>query len=320
MRWLIAGTQVVNDPTDDQVTEALQGGEKGPEKWLELDQPTDEELKVPQDALGWHSLALSTYQGSHQRPAVASFGSFLTMTLITATWSPGHRLRLIPLSIFLGRNLIVTVHRREIPALDEVRARLEDPERGAPGGLISALVIDTFVDSGFQALETIDKAIDKLEDAILAKPSPDVLRALYRLRHEVAGLHTTLGAQLDVFQRLLLYMVRMDRSAEIDTAFRSIYEQVVRQYEVSDSLRDLISGAMDVYLSTVSNRLNGTMAQLTVVASVFLPLTFLTGFFGMNFGFEVGHLTTPQAFLIGVGVMALSVGVMLTIFRLRRLI
>jgi magnesium transporter len=318
MRWLIDGTQVVKDPGDAEVAKALHEGDQPPEKWLELNQPTEEELRVPQDALGWHSLALSTYQGRHQRPSIASFGSFLTMTLITPTWSPRHRLRLLPLSTYLGRDLLVTVHRHEIPALDEVRTRLEDPERGAPGGLIGALVIDTFVDAGFQALEAIDKAIDRLEDAILSKPSPEVLRDLYRLRHEVAGLHTALGAQLDVFQRLLLYMVRVDRSAEIDTAFRSIYEQVVRQYEVSDSLRDLISGAMDVYLSTVSNRLNSTMAQLTLVASVFLPLTFLTGFFGMNFAFLVTHITTEVAFAIGLVVMVTSIGLMLTIFRLRR--
>jgi magnesium transporter len=179
-------------------------------------------------------------------------------------------------------------------------------------------VIDTFVDSGFEALEAFDKAIDELEDKIVSNPAPEVLREIYRLRHEVAGLHTTLGAQLDVFQRLLIHLIRMDRSPEVETAYRSIYEEVVRQYELSDSLRDLISGAMDVYLSTVSNRLNSTMAQLTLVASVFLPLTFLTGFFGMNFAFLVGHITTPLAFGIGLGVMALSVAVMLTIFRLRR--
>lgn len=318
MRWLITGSHVVKAPGDGEVAEALRDRDKPPEVWLDVDQPEEEELKPLEEALGWHSLALASYTGRHRRPSISSFGRFLTMTLVTPIWSPKHRLRLIPMAVYMGRDLLVTVHRREIPAVEEVRTRLQDPKRGAPGGLTSALVIDTFVDGGFAVLENLDKAIDELEDTILSNPTPEALREIYRLRHDVTTLHTALGAQLDVFQRLLIDLSQMERSRQVDVAFRSIYDHVVRQYELSDSLRDVISAAMDVYLSTVSNRLNGTMAQLTLIASVFLPLTFLTGFFGMNFGFLVTHITTALAFAIGLAVMATSVGIMLTIFRLRR--
>jgi len=96
-----------------------------------------------------------------------------------------------------------------------------------------------------------------------------------------------------------------------------VYDHVIRQYENVDSLRDLLTGAMDVYLSTVSNRLNVTMKTLTVVASVFLPLTFLTGFFGQNFGWLVGHIGGFPAFAIGISLMALSIVTQLVFFRRR---
>jgi magnesium transporter len=89
--------------------------------------------------------------------------------------------------------------------------------------------------------------------------------------------------------------------------YRDVYDHLVRQYETVDSLRDLLSTAMDVYLSTVSNRLNLRITRLTVFATLFLPLTFLTGFFGMNFAFLVGHITPSWTFwLLAVGVMALT--------------
>ncbi len=99
--------------------------------------------------------------------------------------------------------------------------------------------------------------------------------------------------------------------------YRDVYDHVIRQYDMVDSLRDLLSGAMDVYLSTESNRLNATVKTLTVIASVFLPLTFLTGFFGMNFEVLVKSITAPLALIVGVGLMVLTVIVQLALFRRR---
>jgi magnesium transporter len=129
----------------------------------------------------------------------------------------------------------------------------------------------------------------------------------------VAELRRVLGPQRDVFQRLLSHS--LDHSeGDLPLYWRDVYEDLVRQYEQADSLRDLLTGAMDVYLSTVSNRLNGTMMQLTVIASVFLPLTFLTGFFGMNFGFLVARISGVAAFAVGVSIMAATLLLQLFLF------
>ena len=100
--------------------------------------------------------------------------------------------------------------------------------------------------------------------------------------------------------------------------YRDVYDHIVRQYETVDSLRDLLTSTMDVYLSTVSNRLNQTTKALTVVASLFLPLSFLTGFYGMNFAYLVSVLETPYwVFAVGVGTMLIATGIQLYFFRRR---
>ena len=111
---------------------------------------------------------------------------------------------------------------------------------------------------------------------------------LQDLKHAASEMRRVLGAQRDMFQRFVTHSLEEDR--ETTAYYRDVYDHIIRQYENVDGLRDLLTGAMDVYLSTVSNRLNMTMKTLTVVASLFLPLTFLTGFFGENFGWLVTRI------------------------------
>lgn len=316
MRWLIDGSNIVTEPSDAQVSTALGERDEPPQVWLELAQPSPTELAVLHEALGTKSLAMATALRRFQRPSVDSFGPFCMLVLIITEWSAG-KVQQLPLHLYLGKDLLVTVHQDEVPILDDLRKRFADPQQGAPEGLVSYTVIDSVVDAGFDVLQALDREIDSLQDAIVNNPTPAVLRQIYELKHEVASVHNVLGAQMDVFQRLLIYLMQIDRSQEMEIAFRSIYDNAVRQYEMVDSLRDLITGAMDVYLSTISNRLDSTMAQLTIIASIFLPLTFLTGFFGMNFSFLVGLLTGPRAFIIGLVVMAASVALMVVLFRWR---
>ncbi len=150
--------------------------------------------------------------------------------------------------------------------------------------------------------------------------SRSVGRSLARvtaLRHAVTDLRRILSPQREVFQRLVTHS--LDRGAgELSLYWRDVYDHLVRQYEQVDSLRDLLTGTMDLYMTDVSNRLSATMKQLTVIASLFLPLTFLTGFFGMNFGFLVGRITSAQAFLMGLSLMALTTAMQLYVFRRQR--
>ncbi|MFZ0217783.1 MAG: magnesium transporter CorA family protein [Candidatus Dormiibacterota bacterium] len=319
MRWLVAGQEAIRDPSDAAVSERVAQRDAHGPLWLDLERPEPADLALLKDEFGVHPIALAAAGRAPARPSLTAFQGYAYLALFTATWRGG-QVHQVPLRIFLGKQTLITIHDRPEAMLDTVRERLVTPGEDAPGDLVSYLVVDAFVDTLFAPLDGLDHAIDALSDEIIAKPAPAALQRLYRLKHEVAHLHTMLSAQLEVFQRLLTHLMQMRASESLSIAMRSVYDRVVRQFEIVDSLRDLVTSAMDVYLSTVSNNLNVTMAQLTVVASVFLPLTFLTGFFGMNFGLLVGLLTGPGAFAVGMLVMAASIAVMLLIFKRRGLI
>jgi len=176
-------------------------------------------------------------------------------------------------------------------------------------------VMDSLVDATFGALESLDDSVDRLQDEILVDATISQLALLQDLKHDAVEMRRVLGAQRDMFQRMVT--LSLDEDRETTAYYRDVYDHIIRQYENVDSLRDLLTGAMDVYLSTVSNRLNVTMKALTVVASLFLPLTFLTGFFGMNFGWLVARIGSPFAFGATVAVMAISILTQLVFFKRR---
>src|SRR5258708_10343123 len=140
-----------------------------------------------------------------------------------------------------------------------------------------------------------------MEDEITQKAAPGSLDRIYHLKHSMTELRRYLGAQRDVFQKLITHGIHLQQQ-DMTLYYRDVYDHIVRQYETADSLRDLLTSSMDVYLSTVSNRLNLTMKTLTAIASLFLPLTFLTGFYGMNFAYLTGVLEPLTiAFIISIG-------------------
>jgi magnesium transporter len=179
------------------------------------------------------------------------------------------------------------------------------------------MVIDVLVDATFPVLEELDDIVDRLEDDITEHASSDSLNKIYHLKHSVTEMRRFLGAQRDLFQRLVTHGIHLQQQ-DMTLYYRDVYDHIVRQYETVDSLRDLLTSAMDVYLSTVSNRLNQTTKALTVIASLFLPLSFLTGFYGMNFSYLTQVLETPYwTFAVGVGTMAVSIVIQLYFFRRR---
>src|SRR5207302_162699 len=128
--------------------------------------------------------------------------------------------------------------------------------------------------------------------------SPQYLVSVHLEPSPPLDLRKVLGAQRDVFQRLTTHTVGFEGGQDMTIYYRDVYDHIIRQYETVDSLRDLLTSAMDVYLSTVSNRLNQVITRLTVFATLFLPLTFITGLFGMNFAWLVAHIAPAWTFWV----------------------
>jgi magnesium transporter len=181
-------------------------------------------------------------------------------------------------------------------------------------------ILDALTDSFFPLLDQMDNEIDSLEDAMMQGVQQQQLHRLFALKRELVTLRRIVTPQRDLLASGGDLISRIPGLTDDKTHdyFRDVYDHLIRISDLIDSYRDLLSGALDVYLSTQSNRMNQVMKQLTVIATIFLPLTFVTGFFGQNFAWLVRHIDSWEAFLIlGIGGVIVPVLLMVWYFRAR---
>jgi len=287
--------------------------------WLDIQAPGEEDLKILEKVFGFHHLTIEDIQHQDQRPKLEEYAGYTFIVIFTAKLAADGEIQFQEHHMFVSKDYLVTVHDDPAEILVTLADRVKrSPEltKGNPG-FLTYLVIDDLVDSLFPLLESLDDRIDTLEDRILADATPELLGQINQYKRQVIELRKFIGAQRDLFQRLITHSIDV-RGEELTLYWRDVHDHLIRQYETVDSLRDLLTGAMDIYLSTVSNRLNNTMKALTVIASLFLPLTFLTGFFGMNFLYLTANLEPSTAsFWIGVGIMVFSVVIQFYFFKRR---
>src|SRR3982075_1201296 len=286
--------------------------------WLDIERPDADDFKLLQETFKFHPLTIEDIQHQNQRPKVDEYPEYNFAVIFQADWL-GDDVAFREHHLFVGPHYLISVHFEPSEALAALKDRLaKSPEltKGQPA-FLTYFVIDTLVDATFPVLEQVDDTVDQMEDEIVAKAAPKTLNRIYHLKHSVTELRRFLGAQRDVFQRLTTHGIHLQQQ-DMTLYYRDVYDHIVRQYETVDSLRDLLTSTMDVYLSTVSNRLNQTTKALPVVGSLFLPLSFLTGFYGMNFAYLTTVLETPYiAFAVCVGTMLISIAIQLYFFRRR---
>jgi len=304
-RHLIATQGSLVDPEPKSIAACLLEGKQG--FWLDIENPDDSDYQLLEHTFKFHQLTLEDIRHQNQRPKVDEYTGYAFVVLFTAELE-GKRAVIREHHLYVSPQYLVSVHIEPSDPLNRLRERIKaNPDltkRSVP--YLFYLVVDQLVDALFPVLEQLDDATDALEDTIIESPDTAALRELSDLKRTVVDLRKVLGAQRDVFQRLTTRAIGDPGDREMSIYYRDVYDHLVRQYETVDSLRDLLTSAMDVYLSTVSNRLNLRITRLTVFATLFLPLTFLTGFFGMNFAWLVAHIAPAWTFWV------LAIGVMLT--------
>jgi len=286
--------------------------------WLDIEAPDDSDYELLETTFNFHPLTIEDIRHQDQRPKVDEYPDYNFSVLFVADLV-GDELALREHHLFVGAHYLVTVHQEPSPELKQLQERIhKSPELAHDKpSFLTYLAIDTIIDATFPVLDKLDDVVDALEDDITNKATRQSLARIYNLKHTVSELRRFLGAQRDVFQKLTTHGIHLQQD-DMTLYYRDVYDHMIRQYETADSLRDLLTGAMDVYLSTVSNRLNETTKALTVIASLFLPLSFLTGFYGMNFAYLVTVLESPYlAFVIGVVTMLGAVAIQLYFFKRR---
>lgn len=254
--------------------------------WIHVQGDVDPDtLKALGRAFDLHELALEDVINSGQRPKVELYDEQLFMILCHPLLNEEYA-GTEQVSLFLGANVVFSFHDGTHDPFEPVRKRLRKHtgrlRTEGPGYLLYALV-DLVIDQSFPVLEQFGSELEILEAQLLEKPTEDVLQRLHELKRDALLLRRMLWPQREILNRLI-----RDEEFPINDSiklyFRDCYDHTIQIIDLLETYRDMTTGLLDLYLSSVSNRLNETMRVLTVIATIFIPLTFIVGVYGMNFG------------------------------------
>jgi magnesium transporter len=285
--------------------------------WLDLDGPQADDFEILREVFGFHPLAVEDSEHFEQRAKIDDYEEFVFLVVYGAAPDGD---RLVEVHCFYCERFLVTVHRDDCPAFVEIRLRYQQRDEAIDRpSLLLYRIVDGLVESFFPILAEFDDRIDELENAIFVHASDAQLQEIFRMKRLLVGMRKAVTPQRDSFAGLRGGIAQLPGLAEEDEHyFRDVYDHLIRISDLIDSYRDLLTSAMDVYLSTVSNRLNAVMKQLAVIATIFLPLSWLTGFFGQNFDWLTGHIGHWQAFVgVGVGTELVALAILLALFKRR---
>ena len=277
-------------------------------------------LKSIGDSFGLHALVLEDIANTHQRPKIEDYGDFVYIVCrMLSLEESGAHLKSEQVSLVIGRNFVLTFQEQPGDVFEPVRERLRIGKgrirRGGPGYLGYAL-LDAVVDQYFYVLETFGDQIESLEESLLDDPTIETLQAVHGLKREMVMLRRAVRPLRDV----LSTMEREETpliGEEILPFLRDVYDHVIQVSDSVDTFRDVLSGLQDLYMSTVSNRMNEVMKVLTIFASIFVPLTFVAGIYGMNFA-HMPELGWRWSYPVFWGVIVVLVMAMVIYFRRKR--
>jgi len=292
--------------------------------WLDFEAtPPEEDEPVLREVFGFHRLAIEDALKQSHVPKLDDWEDYLYIVLHAVTFdhSGEGSVDTLELDVFLGKNYLVTHHDKQIEALERIWSNIGHDQRYHKNGVDRLLyrLADEVVGSYMPVVEALDKAIDDAEDQVFNNPTPHTLEKIFSLKRDVLHLRRVIGPQREVLNRL----ARDDYAVvEVRTRvyFRDVYDHLVRMHDITETVRDLVSGALDTYLSVINNRMNDIMKTLTVITTLFMPITFLTGFFGMNFFVAIPPYTffTTAPVFVAVLLMVLLVPLAMFIWIRRR--
>jgi magnesium transporter len=243
---------------------------------------------------GFHPLAIQDALQQMHAPKLDDWGQYLYIVMNTLSFretETSFEPVIDEVDAFLGLNYVVTHHDQPVPALDQTFAACQRDLRHLQDGADHLLyrIFDNLVAGYMPLVERVDLEVDEIEDQVFGNPTPGTVERLFNLKRTLLSMRRILTPQREVLNKLARddYRVIDPRDRIF---FRDIYDHLVRLHDLNESLRDLVSGAMDTYLSVINNRMNEVMKTLTVITTVFMPISFIAGFFGMNYFTPVAPL------------------------------
>jgi magnesium transporter len=290
--------------------------------WLDLDDGTTDGTvaELLGTHFGFHPLAVQAAEKFAQRPRIDDYDDF--MYLVARGADPEAK-GIAEVHCFWSDTYVVTVHRGDCPSIASVHDRMKHhraKDAASSQIVIVYFILDALVDSFFPVLSEFDDKIDALEDDILKAPTEAQLGILFDMKRSLMNMRKVISPQRDMMASINSGISSVPgMTDEASRYFRDLYDHLIRLADMVDSYRDLLGSVMDTHLSTVSNRLNVVMKQLAIIATIFLPLSYLTGFFGQNFTLLAQHYIVPAwtFWVFGIGLELAAVVYLVALFRRR---
>ncbi|MFH0731303.1 MAG: magnesium/cobalt transporter CorA [Candidatus Omnitrophota bacterium] len=289
--------------------------------WVDMFEMDDRDIDLLSLVFNLHPLTIEDLIMPNARPKVEKFSEYLFLVMYALEASNGkHRgkIKTNELDCCLGANFLITYHDTLLNPIttckDRIRKQSPIITQGADMLLYS--ILDSCVESYLPLIQGFDDLVDEVSDELFREPSQKTLQKIYNLKNDVMHLRRTIGPQVDVIS----LMTRGDYeliSASSSVYFRNISDNLVRLNDIVGTSRDIITGAMEAYVSVVSNRLNEIMKTLTVIATIMMPLTLIASIYGMNFKYmpELGSRYGYPAVIFSMIVITV---VMLIYFRSKK--
>lgn len=254
--------------------------------WVDFHQPTNEESYLLTGDFGFHPLAIEDVISETPGPKVDDYKSYLFVVfkIVDYIRDSEDGLRSKEVDVFLLKNGVVTVHFDPIQPLEAIARRcvVEDRLLSRGADFFFHAVLDSMVDFYNQTLERIEDDVDLVEDLVFDDPEEEVIRQVFHLKRDLSQLKRIVTPSREILNRFSRDLFPLI-GPQTQVYFRDVFDHMQRINDLADSYRDTLNSVLEVYFSTVQNRANETIQVLTIISTILLPLTFLTGVFGMNF-------------------------------------
>lgn len=284
--------------------------------WIDLLDLDDNDIDLLTATFNLHPLTVEDFIMPNARPKVENFKDYIF--LIMFSLEKNGRAKTSELDCCLGKNFLITFHNHPITPLTTCKERLkkQSPMIMHGADMLLYSILDTCIDSYFPVINEFDNLVDEMSDELFRDPTQDTLKKIYILKNDVMHLRRTIGPQADVLSLISRGDFHMI-SGSNTVYFRNLYDNLVRLNDVVGTSRDIITGAMEAYVSIVSNRLNEIMKTLTVIATIMMPLTLIASIYGMNFK-HMPELESKMGYPLIITLMAVITITMLAYFKRRK--
>jgi magnesium transporter len=288
--------------------------------WINVDGIHEVEvLELLGECFGLHPLVLEDILNTDQRPKLEEFGDYIFVVLKTFSYNDqSDELEPEQISLILGPSFVLSFQEREGDVFNPIRERIRNGKgriRKMGADYLAYCLLDSIVDHYFVVLEQVGEEVEFLEEELVTNPTPETLQTIHNLKRDMIFLRKSVWPLREVIgalERGELSLIR--ESTEI--YLRDVYDHTIQVVDTIETFRDMISGMLDIYLSSVSNRMNEVMKVLTIIATIFIPLTLIAGIYGMNFQYmpELGwRWGYPMVWLV-----MLVIGVLMLVYFRRK--